>query len=294
MRVPSAVAFALIASWTASSQTYTISTFAGGGSSLGDNGPATSAQLSSPLGVAVDAAGNLYIADTNNNRIRKVSGGVITTVAGNGTAGFSGDSGPATSIQLNAPSGVAVDTAGNLYIADTNNNRVRKVSDGIITTVAGNGTLGFSGDGGSATSAQLKEPWGVAVDTAGNLYIAEPYSYRVRKVSGGIITTVAGNGTPGISGDGGPATSAELNVPMCVVVDAAGSLYIADLRNNRVRRLTMTPVPFIYPNGIVPIYSSVPVIQAGSWVSIYGTDLANGTFLWNGSFPTSLALPSHF
>ena len=121
----------------------------------------------------MDSAGNLYIADTDNNRIRKVSNGVITTVAGNGTQGFSGDNGPATSAQLNGPDGVAVDSAGNLYIADTDNNRIRKVSNGVITTVAGNGTSGFSGDNGPATSAQLDDPYGVAVDSAGNLYIAD-------------------------------------------------------------------------------------------------------------------------
>ena len=124
----------------------------------GDNGPATSASLFSPTGVAVDSAGNLYIADTGNSRIRKVSNGVITTVAGNGTHGFSGDNGPATSAQLYNPDGVAVDPAGNLYIADTLDNRIRKVSNGVITTVAGNGTYGFSGDNGPATSAQLSRP----------------------------------------------------------------------------------------------------------------------------------------
>ena len=158
----SAILLSLVMSWSTFGQTYTINTVAGNvpaGHSLygGDNGPATSAQLASPLGVAVDSAGNLYIADTDNHRIRKVSNGVITTVAGNGTAGFSGDNGPATSAQLNYPAGVAVDSAGNLYIADTDNNRIRKVSNGVITTVAGNGTLGFSGDNGPATSAQLNQ-----------------------------------------------------------------------------------------------------------------------------------------
>ena len=170
----------------------------------------------------------LYIADTGNHRIRKVSNGVITTVAGNGTAGFSGDNGPATSAQLNHPLGVAVDSAGNLYIADYWNNRIRKVSNGVITTVAGNGNAGFSGDNGPATSAQLNYPTGVAVDSAGNLYIADSHNNRIRKVSNGMITTVAGNGTSGFSGDNGPATSAQLYAPEGVAVDAAGNLYIAD------------------------------------------------------------------
>ena len=135
-------------------------------------------------------------------------------------------------------------------------------------------------------------PGGLAVDSAGSLYIADTFNMRVRKVSSGIITTIAGNGRPGLAGlfggDGGPSTSALLDYPQGVTVDSSGNVYFADYGNNRVRVLTRIVVPIIYQNGTVPIYSSVPVIQAGSWVSIYGTDLANGTFLWNGSFPTSL------
>jgi uncharacterized protein (TIGR03437 family) len=188
----------------------------------------------------VDSAGDLYIADFAGERIREISNGVITTVAGNGTYGFSGDNGPATSARLYSPSGVAVDSAGNLYIADADNNRIRKVSDGVITTVAGNGTEGFSGDNGPATSAQLYNPYGVAVDSAGNLYIADYGNNRVRKVSNGVITTVAGNGTQGFSGDDGPATSAQLDGPFGVAVDRAGNLYIADYFNSRIRILTPT------------------------------------------------------
>ncbi len=169
-----------------------------------------------PFGVAVDAAGNLFIADAGNNRIRKVTpGGVISTVAGNGTQGFSGDGGPATSAQLNYPWGVAVDTAGNLFIADTDNNRIRKVTPGgVISTVAGNGTTGDSGDGGPANSPSSISPYGVAVDTAGNLFIADTVNNRIREVTpGGVISTVAGNGTEGYGGDGGQATSAQLYQP---------------------------------------------------------------------------------
>jgi sugar lactone lactonase YvrE len=188
--------------------------------------------------VAVDASGNLYIADGANNRVRKVdTKGIITTVAGNGIKGYSGDGGQATSAELNYPISVAVDAAG-IYIAD-GGIVVRKVdAKGIITTVAGNGTQGYSGDGGPATSAELNSSLGVAVDAAGNLYIAEWGNNRIRKVdTKGIITTVAGNGTQGTSVDGGPATSAELNRPATVAVDAAGNLYFADQGDNNVYKV---------------------------------------------------------
>jgi uncharacterized protein (TIGR03437 family) len=219
-----------------------ITTVAGGGrGGLGDGGPATAASLDNPNGVAVDAAGNLYVADTHNSRIRKVSpAGTITTVAGNGTYGFSGDGGPATGASLHEPYGVAVDAAGNIYVADTRNSRIRKVSPaGVITTVAGNGTYGFSGDGGPATGASLVYPYGVAVDAAGNIYVADSDNRRIRKVSPtGIITTVAGSGTYGSSGDGGPATGASLNQPCGVAVDAAGNIYVADTYNSRIRKVS--------------------------------------------------------
>jgi uncharacterized protein (TIGR03437 family) len=261
MRLFSTAILTLAISCCAFGQTYTINTFAGNGTFgySGDNGPATSAQLNQPWGVAVDAAGNVYIADTVNNRIRKVANGVISTVAGNGTLGYSGDDGPATSAQLSWPAGVAVDSAGNLYVADQNNFRIRKVSNGVITTVAGNGMPGYSGDNGPATSAKLYGPVGVAVDSAGNLYIADQPNNRIRKVSNGVITTVAGNGPDlygngGYSGDNGPATSARLNWPEGVAVDFAGNLFIADYRNNRIRKVSngviTTAIYWDYPQGV--------------------------------------------
>jgi uncharacterized protein (TIGR03437 family) len=243
-----------------------ITSVAGGGTSLGDNGPATIAQLSVAAGVALDSAGNLYIADANYCRIRKVSNGVITTVAGNGTCGFGGDNGPAISAQLSYPQSVAVDSGGTLYISDTWNNRVRKVSNGVITTVAGNGTPGFSGDGGPATSAKLGGDLGditVALDSAGNLYIADANYCRIRKVSNGVITTVAGNGTCGFGGDNGLATSAELNGNLAVAVDRTGNLYIADYLNYRIRRVSNGVITTVAGNG-TPGFSgdNAPAVNA--------------------------------
>ena len=200
--------------------------------------PATSAGLYLPVGVAVDATSNLYIADQFNHYIRVVSPlGIINPVAGNGTPGFSGDGGPATSAQLHQPAGVAPDAHGNLYIADKFNNRIRMVaSDGIIATIAGNGRSVSSGDGGPAVEARLSSPQSVAVDGAGNLYIADTFKHSIRRISrDGIITTVAGTGAPGRSGDGGPAIGAKLEAPCGVAVDAAGNLYITDSVNHRIR-----------------------------------------------------------
>ena len=217
-----------------------ISTVAGDGTEGfgGDGGAATAAQLDFPRGVALDGAGNLYIADGNNQRIRKVdAAGVITTVAGGGSG--LGDGGAATAARLYYPSGVALDGAGNLYIADATNQRIRKVdAAGVITTVAGDGTRGFGGDGGAAVAAQLGNPYGVAVDGSGNLYIADWANHRIRKVDAeGVISTVAGDGTEGYSGDGGAAVAAQLYAPFGVALDAAGNLYIADTRNNRIRKV---------------------------------------------------------
>ncbi|MDF3140942.1 MULTISPECIES: NHL repeat-containing protein [unclassified Streptomyces] len=220
-----------------------ISTIAGLGSAgySGDSGPAVDAELNTPAGPAVDASGNVYIADSNNHRVRKISpDGIITTVAGNGSAGYSGDVGPATAAQLNTPVSVTVDADGNLYIAERYNHRIRKVSlDGIITTVAGNGSAGYSGDAGPATAAQLNEPVSVAVDRTGALYMCDGANHRTRKVApSGVITTIAGTGIKGYSGDDGPATQAQIGWSTAVAVDEQGTCYITDDENHRVRKIT--------------------------------------------------------
>ncbi len=244
-----------------------IATVAGGGSSVGDkgsttNGLAINAQLFFPNGIAPDSTGDLFIADVDNGRVRKVSNAEITTVAGTGTIGFGGDNGLAISAQLQGPASVAMDSAGNLYIADSGNNRIRKVSNGVITTLAGNGTPGFSGDNGPAAAAQLHGPSGVAVDATGNVYIADDFNARVRMVSGGVITTVAGNGTPGFSGDNGPAIGAQLSGPNSVALDAAGNLYIADSLNNRIREVSGGVITTVAGGGSFSLGDNGPATKA--------------------------------
>ena len=222
----------------------TISTLAGtGGVSgfSGDGGPATLARLRAPRTMEADSFGNVFITDSENNRVRKIaSNGTITTIAGTGTAGYSGDNGPATSASLSNPHGVAVDAAGNVYIADSPNQRIRKVSPGgIITTVAGTGSSGYNGDNIQATTARLNYPKGVEVGPDGAIYIGDANNHRVRRVdlSTGVITTVAGSGVAGSSGDGGPAMAARLNTPRNVTFGPDGDLYIADDQNFKVRRV---------------------------------------------------------
>jgi sugar lactone lactonase YvrE len=221
----------------------------------GDNGPANSAYLDTPTGVAVDASGNVYIADSHNHRIRKVTGGTITTIAGTGTPGFSGDTGPATAAQLSLPSAVAVDATGNIYIADTNNQRIREITGATIHTIAGNGEELFAGDGATATAAVLDSPTGVAVDAVDNIYIADRHNQRIRMVTpAGTISTLAGSGTASFSGafagDGASATASALAKPSGVSVDAGGNIYIADTDNQRIRQVSGGTVATVVGSGL--------------------------------------------
>jgi glucose/arabinose dehydrogenase len=240
-----AAAFALVPGLSANAQTGaqgTIATVAGNGvdGQTGDGGPATSAAIDHPRGIAVTPDGGFVFATPFLPTVRRVgSDGRITTVAGTGAAGFSGDGGPATAAQLNLVHGVALLPDGGMVLADTSNHRIRRVApNGTITTIAGTGTFGFSGDGGSATSAQIAAPRGIATLPDGSILFPDSGNHRVRRISpAGVITTVAGNGTQGASGDGGPALSAQLNLPFAVSPTGNSGFLIADAGNSRIRRV---------------------------------------------------------
>ena len=251
-------------------------------SAVGDNGPATSGLLFNPTYTATGPAGELYIVDSNHNTVRKVLNGVITTVAGTGAPGYSGDNSLATGAQLNSPWGVAVDASGNLYISDSGNNVIRKVTNGIITTFAGNTAATAIGDGGAATLAKLSGPAGIALDAAGNLYIADFGNSRVREVGATslIINTVAGNGTAGYNGDGIVPTTAELNGPVDVKLDPLGNLYIADQTNNLIR---------IVSGGVINTFAGLASNAASMAPGGFGGDGGPATSaLLNG--PSGIAL----
>ncbi len=232
-----------------------ITTIAGTGTSgySGDGGPAVAAKLSTIAGIAVDRLGNVYLADQDNHRIRRIdAAGIITTIAGTGTGAFGGDGGAATAAQLNQPNGVGFDGAGNLYISDRANYRIRRVDadTGVITTFAGDGTLGSGGDGGDAVDAQFNFPRALAFDAQGALYVADLHGHRIRRIdSSGTITTIAGTGTAGFSGDNGPATGAQLDNPNGVAIDSAGSIFIADANNYRVRKISAGTITTVAGTG---------------------------------------------
>jgi uncharacterized protein (TIGR03437 family) len=252
--------------------------------SQGDGGPGVAADLALPRGIAVDGTGNIYVADSNNRRVRKISSsGQISAFAGRGELGSSGDGGPAVNATMNSPTGLTLDATGNLYISDSNNNRVRKVSpDGRIVTVAGSGkgSGGFGGDGGPATNAELAGPQGIATDTAGNLYIADRNNHAIRKVTvgTGIITTVAGTGTQlGFAGDDGPATQALLFAPSGVAVDTGGNIYITDELNQRIRRVNASD-------------GKISTIAGNGTVGYNGDGIQARNALINLSFPSFISV----
>ena len=257
-----------------------VTTVAGTGvqGNSGDGGPAAAATLNRPIAVALDTAGNLYICDSSNHNVRRVNlaTGIIGTYAGKGTPGFSGDGSQATLAALQYPLGIAIDRLGNLYIADSGNNCIRKVSpNGVITTIAGNGgAAGFAGDGGAASGSLMNLPSGVAVDGSGNLFISDSGNNRVRRIdaSSGLITTIAGGFNNGFSGDGGLAVNALLNYPWGITIDGSGNIFVADDANNRIRRISGAAAAGLpLPPPTQPVSSSMPVVTSLSPAAATGS-----------------------
>ncbi len=284
-----------MAAGTATAQLYSISTIAGtpfNRAWFGDGGPAVGAQMTFPLRVAVDSKGNYYIVDYRAFVIREVSAGVITTVAGNGTPGYQGDNYVAIQGEISDVHGIAVDGSGNLYLADTSNNRIRKVVPGAnITTFAGNGAAGYSGDGGAATNAGLNHPFGVAVDSSGNVYIADQGNQVIRKVAAnGTISTIAGTaaapGSLSAGGDGGPAAKAAFASLYAIAISPAGNIYVSDTLSRSIREITA--------NGIIQtVVSNVSAVSLAidAAANIYYVDLFNN-YVWKvapGASPVIIA-----
>jgi uncharacterized protein (TIGR03437 family) len=267
----------------------------------GDGDDALKAKLNLPSSLVVDGAGNVYFSDTGNHRVRKIgTDGKISTVAGNGTGRYLNDGVPATETSLNRPDGLALDSAGNLYIADSANHRIRKVSTaGIMTTVAGNGLPGYAGEFGPAAQASLNYPHGVYVDASGTMFIADTYNNRIRAVTeDGVIRHVAGTQYIGKGEENIPATVALLQFPRVVVPNGSGGFYVLDTDNSRIRLLTPVPVaPEISRGGVISLYEFGGFTKSapGSWLEVYGTNLAQGTREWeasdfvDGRAPTSLS-----
>jgi uncharacterized protein (TIGR03437 family) len=280
----------------------TISTYAGTGQlsilTLGDGGQATAANISSPHTLALDAQGNLFVTGTEL-RIRKITpAGIITTVAGTGKYTVSPDGNPALLTDM-APKWIKVGADGTIYYTEdqVSNPRVRKISpNGTVTTIAGTGTKGFSGDGGLATKAQLNAAFGVAVDPVGAFYVSEDVYARIRKVDvNGIISTYAGTGVEGSSGDGGPATKAQMQQPQALALDSGGNLYIADFFDKKVRKVAAPALPAISStSSVVPSFIGKSDFGSNTYVEIYGTNLSTTARAWGGSdfnganAPTSL------
>ncbi len=291
-----------------------ISTIAGTGLSgySGDNGLATDAMITSSLGIAIDKFGQIYFSDSRNYRIRKISaatGGIITTIAGNGTPGYTGDDGAATNAELNAPTGLTLDNIGNIYFGEHYNNCIRKVgNDGIIKTIAGTGLPGYSGDNGPATLAKLSWPQGIKIDGGGDIYFADAYNNRIRKIDiSGDITTIAGSGIGGYTGDGGNAILADLSTPTGIALDFAGNFYIADLINNRIRYYkNTTNINFanksssrmeIYPNpseGMINVFVPTATTEKVNYLitNAIGTKIQEGIAASNEKLTINIVAPS--
>jgi sugar lactone lactonase YvrE len=253
----------------------------------GDSALAINAELNAPQGIAIGTDGTVYISDTGNQRIRSVVDGIVTTVAGNGQRGFSGDNAAATAVKLNTPTALAIDGQGLLLLCDTANHRIRRITQGIITTIAGNGIQGFSGDGGIAIAAKLDSPTGIAVAADGRVFIADTHNQRIRAIAtDGTITTIAGTGVAGFSGDGASALAAKLSLPRSLAIDASGNILIADSNNQRIRSINTqgiittivgSGVQGVSPDDNVAVTASLntPRAVAASVSTIGFTDTSN-------------------